>query len=183
MTTRPSNDAIAQAFWELRENAALFCKSMVSADMVLCRAREIDAAAPTPPKAEAWAWAYEERYGNDYGAWIERIARALPCWEYRNAQPLYTAQPAPPTDVIRDAERYRWLRKITPYRFRKLQEASIADTGDTLYFLGGKFDSFVDAAIREQQRGEKDNEQQRAPSKSQAKRIAAQKGESDEPLA
>lgn len=47
----------------------------------------------------------------------------------------------------RDAERYRWLRATTPYRFKKIQDAAIADTGDTLYLLGDKFDAAIDAEL------------------------------------
>lgn len=45
-----------------------------------------------------------------------------------------------------DAARYRWLRTVTPYRFKKLQDACIADATDTTYFLGDKFDAAIDAA-------------------------------------
>lgn len=44
-----------------------------------------------------------------------------------------------------DARRYRKLRKVTPYRFKKLQDACTADAGDTLYFLADRFDALVDA--------------------------------------
>src|SRR5687767_14102401 len=49
--------------------------------------------------AEPVAWIYEERYGHNDDAWIERIGRALPVWEYRNAQPLYTA-PRPSAALV-----------------------------------------------------------------------------------
>lgn len=47
----------------------------------------------------------------------------------------------------RDAARYRWLRKVTPYRFRKMQDAAVTDGGDVLYFHSDRFDAAVDAAI------------------------------------
>lgn len=45
-----------------------------------------------------------------------------------------------------DAERYRWIKKVTPYKFKKIQDECIADAGDTLYFLSDKFDAEIDAA-------------------------------------
>lgn len=39
---------------------------------------------------EPVAWIYEERYGYNDSAWIERINRSMPCWETRNQIPLYT---------------------------------------------------------------------------------------------
>ncbi|WP_339492445.1 hypothetical protein [Pseudomonas rhizophila] len=47
----------------------------------------------------------------------------------------------------RDAERYRWLRKVTPYRFKKIQDAAVTDGGDVMYFHSDRFDAAVDAAI------------------------------------
>lgn len=47
----------------------------------------------------------------------------------------------------RVAERYRWLRKTTPYRFKKMQDASVTDGGDVLYFHADRFDAAVDASI------------------------------------
>ena len=51
--------------------------------------------------------------------------------------------------ALRDAERYRWLRTVTPYRFKKLQDACIADATDTAYFLGDKFDTAIDSAMQQ----------------------------------
>lgn len=49
--------------------------------------------------------------------------------------------------LIADARRYRALCKVTPYRFRKMQEASITDGGDVFYFHRDRFDEDLDALI------------------------------------
>ena len=46
----------------------------------------------------------------------------------------------------RDAARYRFLRKVTPYRFKKMQDAATTDGGDVLYFHADRFDAAIDAA-------------------------------------
>lgn len=50
-----------------------------------------------------------------------------------------------PTHV--DAERYRKLRTVTPYRFKRMQDASVTDGGDVLYFHSGRFDVLMDAEL------------------------------------
>jgi len=47
----------------------------------------------------------------------------------------------------KDAARYRELRKITPYRFRKIQEAATTDGGDVFYFHADRFDAGLDTAL------------------------------------
>lgn len=42
--------------------------------------------------------------------------------------------------------RYHWLRKQTPYRFKKIQDASLIDGGDVVYFHSGNFTAAIDAA-------------------------------------
>lgn len=54
----------------------------------------------------------------------------------------------------RDAERYRWIQKATPYRFRKIQDASVSDGGDVFYFHKDRFDAAIDAAINQGQSNE-----------------------------
>ncbi|MDH0798611.1 MULTISPECIES: hypothetical protein [Pseudomonas] len=52
-------------------------------------------------------------------------------------------------DVLERVEaRYRWLQKATSYRLKKLQEASVTDGGDVLYFHADRFDAQVDAAMK-----------------------------------
>lgn len=49
---------------------------------------------------------------------------------------------------LADAERrYRGLQKLTPYKFRKIQDASTTDGIDILYFHADRFDALLDAAI------------------------------------
>ena len=52
-------------------------------------------------------------------------------------------------DVLERVEvRYRWLQKATPYQFKKIQDASVTDGGDVLYFHADRFDAAVDAALK-----------------------------------
>lgn len=50
-------------------------------------------------------------------------------------------------DDLRDAERYRGARKLTPYRFKKMQDASVTDGGDVLYFHADRFDALMDIEL------------------------------------
>jgi hypothetical protein len=43
--------------------------------------------------------------------------------------------------------RYQGLQKLTPYRFKKMQEASVTDGGDVMYFHSDKFDALMDAEL------------------------------------
>jgi hypothetical protein len=45
-------------------------------------------------------------------------------------------------------QKYRWLQKVTPYKFKKMQDASTTDGGDVLYFHENRFDIEVHAAMQ-----------------------------------
>jgi hypothetical protein len=62
-------------------------------------------------------------------------------------QQRLTAAEQRDADDLRDAERYRALRKITPCRFKKMQDASVTDGGDVLYFHSDRFDALIDAEL------------------------------------
>ncbi|WP_431093121.1 hypothetical protein [Pseudomonas brassicacearum] len=47
----------------------------------------------------------------------------------------------------REAVRYRFLRKVTPYRFKKMQDAATTDGGDVFYFHADRFDAAIDALL------------------------------------
>lgn len=55
--------------------------------------------------------------------------------------------------AVADAERYRKLRKLTPYRFKKIQDEAIIDAVDVKYFHADIFDAGLDATIEEQEQG------------------------------
>ena len=55
--------------------------------------------------------------------------------------------------AVADAERYRKLRKLTPYRFKKIQDEAIIDAVDVKYFHADIFDAELDAVIEEQEQG------------------------------
>lgn len=46
-----------------------------------------------------------------------------------------------------DAGRYDWISTATPYRFKKIQDASLTDGGDLLYFHRDRFNAAIDAAM------------------------------------
>ncbi|WP_460143118.1 hypothetical protein [Pseudomonas sp. S3_B08] len=47
----------------------------------------------------------------------------------------------------REAVRYRFLRKVTPYRFKKMQDTATTDGGDVFYFHADRFDAAIDALL------------------------------------
>ena len=52
----------------------------------------------------------------------------------------YEAPAAPAADAG-IVDMYRHLQKVTPYRFKKIQDASITDGGDVMYFHKDRFDA------------------------------------------
>ena len=54
--------------------------------------------------------------------------------------PLYAAPAAPAADAGL-VDMYRHLQTVTPYRFKKIQDASITDGGDVMYFHKDRFDA------------------------------------------
>lgn len=67
-----------------------------------------------------------------------------------NLEPLYT-HPPPPDDVARDAERYKWLRKVAPNMFWDNHDKEIGfvrfDTKACLW-KPEMFDAAIDAAMK-----------------------------------
>lgn len=53
----------------------------------------------------------------------------------------YAAAPAAPAADAGIVDMYRHLQKVTPYRFKKIQDASITDGGDVMYFHKDRFDA------------------------------------------
>ncbi len=53
------------------------------------------------------------------------------------------AAPAAPAADAGIVDMYRHLQKVTPYRFKKIQDASITDGGDVMYFHKDRFDAAV----------------------------------------
>lgn len=51
------------------------------------------------------------------------------------------AHPAAPAADAGIVDMYRHLQKVTPYRFKKIQDASITDGGDVMYFHKDRFDA------------------------------------------
>ena len=62
--------------------------------------------------------------------------------EVMNAYPaMLAAAPAAPAADAGIVDMYRHLQKVTPYRFKKIQDASITDGGDVMYFHKDRFDA------------------------------------------
>lgn len=60
------------------------------------------------------------------------------------ARAMIAAAPAAPAAPAADAglvDMYRHLQKVTPYRFKKIQDASVTDGGDVMYFHKDRFDA------------------------------------------
>ena len=63
---------------------------------------------------------------------------------------MLAAAPAAPAADAGIVDMYRHLQKVTPYRFKKIQDASITDGGDVMYFHKDRFDAalLADMATR-----------------------------------
>ena len=57
------------------------------------------------------------------------------------ARAMLNAAPAAPAADAGIVDMYRHLQKVTPYRFKKIQDASITDGGDVMYFHKDRFDA------------------------------------------
>ena len=103
---------------------------------------------------EAWA---KVRYAKNPHFWLRQIDdggyscgmadSAWDAWQAARAQPAQ----AGPSDVVRDAERYRWLRdaSVAPHNFY----ISVPDEFHGVKYQPGEVDAYIDAAIAAQ--GEK----------------------------
>lgn len=56
-------------------------------------------------------------------------------------QAWLAAAPSAPAADAGIVDMYRHLQKVTPYRFKKIQDASITDGGDVMYFHKDRFDA------------------------------------------
>ena len=54
---------------------------------------------------------------------------------------MLAASPAAPAADAGIVDMYRNLQKVTPYRFKKIQDAAVTDGGDVLYFHKDRFDA------------------------------------------
>ena len=54
---------------------------------------------------------------------------------------MLAAAPAAPAADAGVVDMYRHLQTVTPYRFKKIQDASVTDGGDVLYFHKDRFDA------------------------------------------
>ena len=95
---------------------------------------------------------YQDREGNwkpFINADHEHATRDSMAWPVRD---LYT-HPLPPADVVRDAERYKWLRKVAPNMFWDNHDKEIGFVRfDTKAYLWKPemFDAAIDAALGEE---------------------------------
>ena len=70
----------------------------------------------------------------------DRKARSLVGPMFSGLRDLAAAPAAPAADAG-IVDMYRHLQKVTPYRFKKIQDASITDGGDVMYFHKDRFDA------------------------------------------
>ena len=52
--------------------------------------------------------------------------------------------------LAKDAGRYRWLQKASPYMHKKIRDLAITDGGDVFYFHKDKYDASIDTAMAAQ---------------------------------
>lgn len=70
----------------------------------------------------------------------DRKARSLVGPMFSGLRDLAAAPEAPAADAGL-VDMYRHLQTVTPYRFKKIQDASVTDGGDVLYFHKDRFDA------------------------------------------
>ena len=68
--------------------------------------------------------------------------------EQYSGVPSIAALLAERAELKRDAERYRWLQKASPYMHKKIRDLAITDGGDVFYFHKDKYDAAIDAAMQ-----------------------------------
>ena len=68
------------------------------------------------------------------------VSVSLTRWKKARAA-LEAAAPAAPAADAGLVDMYRHLQTVTPYRFKKIQDASVTDGGDVLYFHKDRFDA------------------------------------------
>ena len=61
--------------------------------------------------------------------------------QWNEARRVLAAAPAAPAADAGLVDMYRHLQTVTPYRFKKIQDASVTDGGDVLYFHKDRFDA------------------------------------------
>lgn len=76
------------------------------------------------------------------------LAKAIQEAGFVTTAPVVERQAAEIAGLKADADRYRKLQKLSPYRFKKMQDASTTDGGDVFYFHRDRFDAYLDATQR-----------------------------------
>ena len=114
----------------------------------------LKAQAVIPEKArDALAWrclwiAYVWNDHNFLGAYkyAREEAESHGITSFDEATEWLEAQPQSDAGIV---DMYRHLQKVTPYRFKKIQDASITDGGDVMYFHKDRFDAALLADMAE----------------------------------
>ena len=102
----------------------------IAADDELAATKAQGVVMPEPMKRgdEGGSGEYGAAMIRGYNACLREVARL-------NSAP---AAPAADAGIV---DMYRHLQKVTPYRFKKIQDASITDGGDVMYFHKDRFDA------------------------------------------
>ena len=129
--------------------------SIYSGDIRFARAIEAAVLAKLKQQ-EPVAWLYKSPMPDGsvfIGASVERLQIGVGVTPDSTEQPLY-AHPMPPDDVIRDAERYRWLREQTKpedfYSGAPAWEVSYQANGMGQIMRNEILDAAIDRAMKEQ---------------------------------
>ena len=73
------------------------------------------------------------------GKYVCQRSHMFKVWMHFRA--MLAAAPEAPAADAGLVDMYRHLQKVTPYRFKKIQDASITDGGDVMYFHKDRFDA------------------------------------------
>ena len=97
------------------------------------------------PKEIAAAITWSEHLLFECGALTSTMAPSVHVYNktfaaVNEARAMLAAPAAPAADAW-IVDMYRHLQKVTPYRFKKIQDASITDGGDVMYFHKDRFDA------------------------------------------
>ena len=98
------------------------------------------------PKEIASAITWSEHLLFECGALVQTRAPSVHVYNktfeaVQAAKAMLAAAPAAPAADAGLIDMYRHLQTVTPYRFKKIQDASITDGGDVMYFHKDRFDA------------------------------------------
>ena len=144
--SRKARDQHESVVAELR--AAIQQAEAQQPDNTSCKSVQKRRGAQRPATPEPVAWKYQPQDGLKHPAFTEHEAIAIAHGKAGSVVPLYD-HPAPsvPDDVVRDAERYRWLRDNGVLGFSGAPSWRVSVSFDAMDAYAQTLDSNIDAAM------------------------------------